>query len=253
MVHGFLGAGRNLTTLARRLVAAEPGLVAVLVDLPGHGSSPPLEPGADIDTLGAALLETVKEVAAEAGAGPVPIIGHSLGGRAALAAARLDGSVFSSVTLLDIGPSRIEKMSRDSVNIVAALQSGPREAPTREAFRAHLATSGVEAGLVEWQLLNVAHDAATGMYRLKVDPDALAALHPRVNAADLWDVVEGPRRWRLHEVRGGRSPYVSDADAERLRGAGAAVDTLEGVGHFVHVEGLEGLLAAIAARGGLLS
>jgi hypothetical protein len=142
-------------------------------------------------------------------------------------------------------------MSRDSTTILAALASGPRAAASRDTFRAHLAAAGVPAPLVEWQLLNVTYDAPAETYRLRIDPDALAALHPRVNAADLWDAVEGARPYTLHEVRGERSPYVSDGDAGRLAAAGCPVDTLPGVGHFVHVDGLEGLLSAMAARGGL--
>jgi pimeloyl-ACP methyl ester carboxylesterase len=37
-------------------------------------------------------------------------------------------------------------------------------------------------------------------------------------------------------VRGGLSNYVSDADCRRLEAAGARVDTIDGAGHFVHVD-----------------
>jgi pimeloyl-ACP methyl ester carboxylesterase len=40
----------------------------------------------------------------------------------------------------------------------------------------------------------------------------------------------------VQAIRGGRSSYVSDADARRLAAAGARVDTLPGAGHFLHVD-----------------
>ena len=43
-------------------------------------------------------------------------------------------------------------------------------------------------------------------------------------------------------IRGGRSRYVSDADAARLQAAGVPVETLEGAGHHVHVEALDPLV-----------
>jgi esterase len=241
-VHGFLGMGRNLTTLARKLTQLEPRLQVILPDLTGHGASPPLPEGADLDTLGADLLALVRDVG---GGRPVGALGHSLGGRALLAAARQDSSLFAAITLLDISPSPITVPGADSTLIVTALASGPERAATREPFRDHLRAAGIAEALVEWQLLNLVQEG--GEFRWRIDGAALARLQPRMNGVDLWPAVEGAP-YRLHEIRGGRSGYVSDADAARLERAGCPVDTLAGVGHFVHVEGLPGLLEAVARR-----
>ena len=39
-LHGIMGSGANLRTIARRFVSARPEFEAWLVDLRGHGSSP---------------------------------------------------------------------------------------------------------------------------------------------------------------------------------------------------------------------
>ncbi|PYM24966.1 MAG: alpha/beta hydrolase, partial [Candidatus Rokuibacteriota bacterium] len=41
------------------------------------------------------------------------------------------------------------------------------------------------------------------------------------------------------------SEYVSDADVRRLEAAGCRVDTIEGAGHFLHVDRPEELLDRI--------
>ena len=73
---------------------------------------------------------------------------------------------------------------------------------------------------------------------------ALAELGPRVNAGDLWGAVER-RAAVVNEIRGGSSRYVSDEDARRLRALGSEVITLEGAGHFLHVDAPDELLAAL--------
>lgn len=87
-------------------------------------------------------------------------------------------------------------------------------------------------------------------WRWRVDRRALAALHARVAAEDLWPALERPRQYRVGCVRGGASSHVSDADARRLEAAGVEVVTIEGAGHFLHVERpgpvVEAVIAALA-------
>src|SRR3954453_17015667 len=83
LLHGFLGSGKNLRTLAQRWSAAVPARTLLLPDLRGHGESPPPAASADLDSLADDVL------AAAAGLpDPLSLVGHSLGGRVALAAAR---------------------------------------------------------------------------------------------------------------------------------------------------------------------
>jgi len=48
-LHGMLGKGGNLQTLAKRFVQEQPGWTALLVDLRGHGRSPKGTPGASLE------------------------------------------------------------------------------------------------------------------------------------------------------------------------------------------------------------
>src|SRR4051794_13308410 len=99
LLHGFLGSGKNLRTLAQRWSAASPERTLLLPDLRGHGESPPLAASADLDSLAADVLAAAADLPA-----PLSFVGHSLGGRVALAAARRAPGRVADVVLLDIGP-----------------------------------------------------------------------------------------------------------------------------------------------------
>ena len=50
----------------------------------------------------------------------------------------------------------------------------------------------------------------------------------------------------IRAIRKGRSSYVREEDVHRFEAAGIPVNTIPAVGHDVHVEGLEALVALLA-------
>ena len=89
--------------------------------------------------------------------------------------------------------------------------------------------------------MNLEPDPAAAAYRWRFDRQAFQDLHERFTREDLWPVIERGEV-PVQVIRGGRSRYVSDADAARLQAAGVPVDTLAGAGHHVHVEALDALV-----------
>lgn len=243
LLHGFLGSGRNLTSLGRALAASGGDLSVIVPDLAGHGGSPPLPPGAD-------LADLARDVMTTAGAldlpSPLTLVGHSLGGRVALRAAGIEAGsrLIRQVTLLDIGPSAVPRSIGETGRVLDLLLAAPPAAP-KAAFRSHFRAGGLDGAVVEWLLLNLV--AEGDRHRWVIDRAALADLQRRTGAEDLWAVVERTRDWALRCVRGARSPYVSDADARRLEAAGCPVTTIEGAGHFLHVERPAEVLATVRA------
>jgi esterase len=221
LLHGFLGQSRNLRTLAMDWAALDPSRTLHVLDLAGHGASPPLDEPATLTKLAGDVLETVPDV--------IELVGHSLGGRVALAALRLDAKKqIQRVTMLDISPSPI--VESDSGRVLEVLRRAPAQAASRAAMRDWLTANGLSRALAEWALLNVTPEGAW-----KIDREALARAHERVNAEDLWDAVDE----RVRCIRGARSPYVSDADAARI--PTVTVDS----GHYVHVDALQQVLGVV--------
>ena len=229
LLHGFLGAARNVATLARELIARQPALGVVSLDLTGHGDSPPLPPDADTATLARDVLATARGLAL---AEPFALVGHSLGGRIALRAALLEPAALSSITLLDITPGPLRDGAVASV--VEILRHAPDTVRTRSQARAHLVGKGIAPPIAEWLTLNLT--PAEGGYRWRVDREALARLHGRISPEDLWPAVEGRRGYSVRCVRAAGSPYVGESDARRLEAAGCPVVTIAGTDHFLHAE-----------------
>lgn len=247
LLHGFLGSGRNLASLARGLAQWLPERRVITLDLTGHGDSPPLPPRPDLAVIARDVLDTARALDA---LGPWTLIGHSLGGRAALRAALLDASALSQLTLLDVSPSP-RPPGGEVAAIVKALTDAPDRARDRATFRAWFREAGLVPAAIDWLLLNLV--AEGDAYRWRVDRQALAALYGEIGTDDLWPAVERPRAYRVHVIRGGASDHVPDADVSRLRAAGCRVDTIAGASHFVHIDHPEELVDRIEhglARGG---
>lgn len=234
LLHGFLGSGRNLGTLARRWSEADPTLTILLPDLTGHGSSPPLPAGATIFETAHDVLETASAAGLP---GPYRFVGHSLGGRVSLAALTVLPELVESVTLLDIAPGPLS--NRDQTADILA--QAPAHFDDRDEARRFLLDRGLAPPIVEWLLLNLeAQDE--GGYRWRIERQTLADARPRFNAADLWPTVER-RLAPIRAVRGSLSRYVKDDDVQRYEQNGVSVTTIEGAGHFVHVDKPKELLA----------
>jgi pimeloyl-ACP methyl ester carboxylesterase len=241
LLHGLLGSARNLSTLARLLSARDAGLTVIAFDLPGHGGSPPLPPDADSDVMAREVLTSAGTLGL---APPLRLIGHSLGGRVALALARRAPAAVAAIMLLDITPGPIAAEGEVG-RVLGMLQRAPATVATRADARAWLVGAGLQPAIAAWLLLNL--ESAEGGFRWKIDRPALAALHARIVAEDLWPVVEGPRAYGVSCVRGGASGYVSEADARRLQAAGCALTTVEGAGHFLPAERPEAVADAVLA------
>src|SRR5688572_10015969 len=105
LLHGFLGSGKNLRSLAQRWAEREPDRVFLIPDLTGHGASPPPPVGSDLEAMARDVRETIE---AEGLATPVSVVGHSLGGRVALALVGIAPQLVRDVVLLDITPGSID-------------------------------------------------------------------------------------------------------------------------------------------------
>jgi len=241
LLHGFLGSGKNLRSLAQRWAERDPSRLFLLPDLTGHGASPPLPPDAGIGTLAADLRETI---AAEGLAPPVTLVGHSLGGRVALELAGQDPALVREVVLLDITPGPIDDRLSASRRALEVLLRAPDEAPDRRSLRQSLIDGGLSPGTADWLVMNVRVE--DGRARWTFDRGALDRLQTKISADDLWPVVESGQV-PVRAIRGGRSGYVRDEDVRRFEGAGASVETLPGAGHDVHVEALDALVSLLAA------
>lgn len=243
LLHGFLGTGRNLRSLATAWSQAEPHRRFLLVDLTGHGGSPPLPPGATLSTVASDVVETARALGLQ---GPLHLVGHSLGGRVSLAASLRFPQDVARVDLLDISPAPIPNALSESGKVLDTLRTAPLEAADRRTMRAELTGRGLSGPLSDWLVMNLEPTSGGGV-RWRFDREALAEFHSRVNGEDLWAALARPGA-QVRCIRGGRAHYVSEADAARMEAMGCPVAVLPEAGHFVHVDAPDALLRWLLGR-----
>src|SRR3984957_3321013 len=112
LLHGLFGAARNLGVIARALSGTAR---VVSLDLRNHGDSPH---GAamDFSTMAADVAETMHSL----GLAEASIVGHSLGGKTAMALALTQPQLVERLVVMDIAPV---SYSHDYDAYVAAMQA----------------------------------------------------------------------------------------------------------------------------------
>lgn len=247
-LHGILGSGGNLRSLARRLVDAAPSWEAVLVDLRGHGRSatgaPPhtLEACAD-DVAG---LSEHLELPVEG------LLGHSFGGKVAMVLAGRSPSRLTHVCIVDSVPgARIGgRGSESTLAVIDTLAALPSTFSSRDAFVDVLVARGQPRTTAMWLAMSLRR-GEHGL-TLTYDLDAVRALLDDYFARDLWPVLERPSGAtpRIQLVLGDRSPVFAPEDrarAEALARDGRIALEVLPAGHWVHVDDADGLARALVS------
>jgi pimeloyl-ACP methyl ester carboxylesterase len=263
-LHGILGSGANWRTVARRLVAARPDWGAVLVDLRMHGRSQDAPPPHTLAAVAADLDRLARDLAGR-GMPVAGVIGHSFGGKAALAyrqlaAAGVPGGLPAGLIetwVLDASPSpRPDELPEEGApppetpgdgagDVVLMLESLPGQFSGRDDFVAQVTGHGFSRPLAEWLAMNL--DREGGGVRLRLDLAAVRALLADHFRQDLWPAVESRELpGALRFVVAGRSRSLDHGDRRRLQDLSqdgrVGVHILPDTGHWLHMEAPDALL-----------
>ena len=281
LLHGIYGAGRNWGTIARRLVRARPGWRVVLVDLRSHGQSPRLAPHT-IDCCAADLVRLEDHLGRPADA----VLGHSFGGKVALAYGRqraegggaggggADGGgpgggglqrpgglrhetgglqrgagARLRLWIVDSSPSA-GRPGGGAWRMLGVLRRHPGPFGSRAEAVDAVATEGFPPLVANWMAINAVRTDAGLQWRL--DPDEMEGYLRDYFRTDAWDVVENPPAgMSVHFIRALGSSVLDDAAGMRIRAAGRGsgrvfLHEVSG-GHWVNTENPEALLELLVA------
>ncbi len=240
LLHGLLGSSRNWQTTGADLAAA---FHVFALDLRNHGRSPQASTQT-YDDMVADVLGWMDARHLER----TVLLGHSLGGKVAMAlACRFHGRV-ERLIVVDIAPKtyrsnahRAEFAAMNELDLASLQSRGEAELKFEArvadwAMRKFLATNLERAadGGWRWQI------------NLPVLTEALPALEGNPLAHD--DRFDGPTTFLV----GGRSRYVEEADHEAVRRhfPGAHIEVLADAGHNPHMETRAAFVQAALAAGG---
>lgn len=224
IAHGLFGSVSNWQTVARRLAAR---YRVLLVDLRNHGESPHSDI-MDYPSMAGDLAEFIDSHCA----GPAHLVGHSMGGKAAMATALLHPQVVRSLVAVDIAP--VARLSGFDA-FAEALGSIPLDRiQSRSDADGHLQPVIPEPGIRAFLLQNLRRDEQ-GRWYWRINLPIIANALPVIAAFPDTDATwSGPALF----LRGGLSGYVTDHDFEaaKIRFPGARLETIAGTGHWLHAE-----------------
>lgn len=228
LVHGLFGSARNFSTMARKLSDER---TVIVPDMRNHGTSPRFSTQSYFDMAGdlAALIDA-----------PMDVIGHSMGGKAAMILALTAPEKVASLIVADIAPVGYRHTQLPLIDAMQALDlsavSSRRDADT--ALAQSVADPAVRAFLLQ------SLDVADKRWRLNLEVLG-AEMDKIVGFPPMTQSYAGPTLF----LRGGKSDYVQDAsrpEIERLF-PNASHETLADAGHWLHAEDPRGFEAACRA------
>jgi len=242
-LHGILGTGANWRAFARRWVQAKPTWAAVLADLRMHGQSQSLPPPHTVQAAATDLVELEANLPAPVEA----VVGHSFGGKVALAYVDRKRGDLERAFILDSSPgTRLDHRGSESTLQVLGFLERVGPVPSRNAFVAQAVAAGLPQGIAQWLAMNL--QPRGDSLAVKLDLGAIRTLLDDYFRLDLWEVLEHPPgRVRFEVVLGGRSNVFDAAERARLQAIAARlpervrVHELPNAGHWVHVDDPEGV------------
>lgn len=235
VLHGLLGSSRNWQSVATALAADRP---VTALDLRNHG----LSPHADTHSYEAMVADVAEWLAAR-GEGPALVLGHSMGGKVAMALACRRPESVAGVVVVDIAP-RDYALDHHRPHFAAmnALDLGAI-ASRAEAERL-LGANGADAATVRFLATNLER-GDEGRLRWRVNLPLLTRELERMGHNPLGDHERfaGPALF----VAGGRSAYVRGEDHAAIvrHFPRAAVEVLASAGHNPHIDTPAELVALV--------
>lgn len=237
LLHGALGSGNNLRSLATKLSKLRPEYRFCLIDLRHHGESQGAPPPNTLE----ACARDLDALLASLGSEPDVVVGHSFGGKTALMFARLFPSRARQFWILDSNPgAQVPSSANEVIRVIAAVRQTTTPAPDRALVVSELTAQGLSLPTANWLATNLVRQADGFVWRFNLDAiDELMLDYFRV---DLWPVLEsgaGEAEFRL--VVGDRSDRFAPENRARLealveRAAHARLDVVPNAGHWLHVD-----------------
>jgi esterase len=222
IAHGLYGSGRNWGVIARRL-ADRRNVVAV--DMRNHGDSPRTTTHSYPD-----MAADLAEVTATLGA-PVDLLGHSMGGKAAMQLALTHGALIRRLVVADIAPVAYSHDQTRHVDAMAGVDLS--QITSRSQAEAALSATVDDPALRAFFLQSL--DLKAQPPRWKLNLPVLKAEMPKIVG---WPDTQGQFDHPTLFLTGAESHYVRPEHRDRIRTLfpKSRFAKIPGAGHWLHAE-----------------
>ena len=233
LLHGLFGSARNWGAVQKAL-ASDYRVVAL--DLRNHGASPHA-PEMDYAAQAADIAETLAALGIERAV----VLGHSMGGKAAMMLALTRPELVERLIIADIAPRPYAPALRA---VVAALQALPLHAGlTRQEADQALRAAVPEAPIRSFLLQNLRFETVPPSWRIGL-AEMAAAMPAIEDFAPPPDArFDGPAL----AMAGALSPYIRAEDHAAFRALFPRIRfvSIPRAGHWLHAENPQGFSAAL--------
>jgi esterase len=232
IAHGLFGSARNWSAIGKRLSRDRQ---VIAVDMRNHGDSP-RSPVHDYPSMAADLAETIA-----AHGGRADVLGHSMGGKAAMVLALSEPALVNRLIVADVAPVRY---GHSQLEYVHAMQAVDLAAVSRRSDAdADLARSVPEPSLRAFFLQSLAVRPEGASWKLNLE-----VLEQQMPAIMDFPDVAGSFDGRTLFLTGATSTYVRPEHWPRIRAHFPAAEHREiaGAGHWLHAEAPGPFIEAVA-------
>lgn len=223
IAHGLYGSGRNWGVIARRLADRRD---VVAVDMRNHGESPRF-PTQSYPEMAADLAEVIESL----GPQPVDLLGHSMGGKAAMQLALTRPGLIRRLVVADIAPVAYAHDQTRNARAMAAIDLS--RITSRAEADAALAQDIEDPALRAFFLQSL--DLRQHPPRWKLNLPVLEAEMPKIVG---WPGTQGVFDHPALFLTGAESAYVRPEHRETIRALfpKARFAKIPGAGHWLHAE-----------------
>lgn len=225
LIHGLFGSLDNLMSTGRLLAEH---YTVVSVDLRNHGESPRSH-SMVLHDMAQDICDTMNHL----GFGHFAMLGHSLGGKVAMATALLHSHRVKAIVVADIAPVTYGATRHDDVfDALCALPLDHMK--SRGEALAFMQHNLRDPAIAEF-LLKGLRKLPDGGFQLRYNVPVLRADY--LNIAQ-WPIADGCYEGPVRFIKGSDSDYVtaSHADAIKAHFPNASLRAIEGAGHWLHAQ-----------------
>jgi esterase len=206
---------------------------------PAADASAPPDAGGEADAGGGGAGRAVRAV-----------LGHSFGGKVALALAAPLADTLAQIWVIDSTPEA-RAPAGSAWGMLEHVRALPATFGTRAEAIAGLEQRGWATGVATWMATNLRFD--DGQFRWALDFDGLEALLRSFFDTDLWSIVEQPPgRVVIHFVKAEQSHTLSEEACARIQRAHDANGRVHlhrvAGGHWLNTDNPQAIIALLAAH-----
>ncbi len=236
MLHGLYGSGNNWRSIGQH---AQDQHHVLLPDLRNHGRSPH-SPEMDYRQMAADVVALLDAHAIS----QASVVGHSMGGKVAMAMALSAPERVARLMVVDIAPIAYDH-SAEHGGIIQAMQAlNLAEIQDRKAADAELAELITQPMVRQFLLTNLYRNA-DGDWQWRIPLGILADQLPLIQGwpEELYGMWGGPATF----VHGARSNYVDTVGQAAIlqQFPSAQIEAVAGAGHWVHAEAPQAFLTQL--------